>query len=371
MRITIVRRITQAFFFALFLWFCVCATIGRSFWQLGGWPVNWFLQLDPLVALGSMLTTRTLYAGLAWAVATVALTAVLGRFFCGWVCPFGALHHFVGWLGSLSRSIRERVDVNRYRGSQRIKYYVLLFLLAPALAGLAQKTADSSTIGAIATVGILGGLAIALAAAQIADAKIRGPVTVFAGLGIVWVFAGWFFKLDGVASSSLITGLLDPIPLVYRSVNFLLLPLADSSVHLVTSAQRHYEGAWLTGAVFFGALFLNLAIPRFYCRFVCPLGALFGLLGGYGAWRIGKKSKKCSQCGLCANRCEGACDPSGNIRISECVLCMNCLDTCHENLMGYHTFRSLSGETVFPDLVQAGIRHDRDLRNRRRAHTKT
>ena len=295
MRITIVRRIAQAFFLALFLWFCICATPGRSFWQLGGWPVNWFLQLDPLVALGSLLTTRTLYAGLLWAVATVALTAVLGRFFCGWACPFGALHHFVGWLGSRARSVRERIDVNRYRGSQKIKYYVLLVLLAPT-------------------------------------------------------FGGLFLKLDGVASSSLLTGLLDPIPLVYRSVNFLLLPVADSSRHLVTAAQRHYEGAWLTAAVFFGALLLNLVIPRFYCRFVCPLGALFGLLGRYAPWRPGKITAKCSQCGLCNSRCEGGCDPGGTIRISECVLCMNCLDTCHDNLIGYNTFRSLAGERLLPDL---------------------
>ena len=273
----------------------MCATLGQSFWRLRGWPVNWFLQLDPLVALGTVLTTRTLYAGLLWAGVTVAGTALLGRFFCGWVCPFGALHHLVGWIGSRARSVREMIEGNRYRDSQRSKYYVLLFLLVAAV-------------------------------------------------------GGYFFKLDGVASVSLLTGFLDPIPLVYRSVNFLLLPLADASLHLVSASQRHYDGAWLTAVIFLGALLLNLAIPRFYCRFVCPLGALFGLLGRYALWRPGKKSGKCSQCGLCNSRCEGACDPAGSIRISECVLCMNCLDTCHDNLMGYNPFRSLCGETLAPDL---------------------
>ncbi len=300
MRITIVRRITQTFFLILFLWFCICATPGKSFWQLGGWPVNWFLQLDPLIASGTILTTRTLYAGLLWAVLTVALTAIFGRFFCGWVCPFGTLHHLVGRLGSRGRSVRERIALNRYRESQKVKYYVLLVLLAAAS-------------------------------------------------------GSFLFKLDGIASSSLMTGLLDPIPLVYRSVNFLILPLADSSLRAVTAAQRHYEGAGLLAALFVGALLLNLAIPRFYCRFLCPLGALYGVLGRFALWRPGKKCGECSGCGLCNTGCEGACDPAGTIRTSECVLCFNCLDTCKDNLIGYNAFRSASGEIVSPDLSRRGF----------------
>ena len=58
MNIVHVRRIAQVFFFLLFLWFCVVTTLGERWWQLRGWPVNWLLQLDPLVALGTLLTTE-------------------------------------------------------------------------------------------------------------------------------------------------------------------------------------------------------------------------------------------------------------------------------------------------------------------------
>ncbi len=308
MRITTVRRIAQIFFFVLFIWFCIVSTFGQSFWQLRGWPVNWFLQLDPLVAIGTVLTTRTLYSGLLWALVTVALTVVLGRFFCGWLCPFGAMHHFIGYLGSGARSLREKINVNKYMRGQRIKYYVLLVLLCPAVAAFVSSIGD---------------------------------------------FA--LFKFDEANSVSLMTGLLDPIPLVYRSVNFLLLPIADSSIHLVSAAQRHYEGAWLTACVFFAALLLNLAIPRFYCRFVCPLGAFYGVLGRFALWRIGKKTAECNQCRLCDSRCEGACEPAGNIRTPECVLCFNCLYTCNDGLIGYNSFRSASGEIVSPDLSRRGF----------------
>jgi polyferredoxin len=92
MNIITTRRICQVFFFVLFLWFCLAATLGERWWQLRGWPVNWVIQLDPLVGLGTLLTTRTLYAGLLWGLAAVVLTILLGRFFCGWLCPFGSLH---------------------------------------------------------------------------------------------------------------------------------------------------------------------------------------------------------------------------------------------------------------------------------------
>jgi polyferredoxin len=100
MKIVQTRRISQVFFFSLFVWFCIVSTVGEKFWQLRGWPVNWFLQLDPLVAFGTILTTHTLYRALLWALVTVILTMVFGRFFCSWLCPFGSLHHFVGFLGN-------------------------------------------------------------------------------------------------------------------------------------------------------------------------------------------------------------------------------------------------------------------------------
>ena len=66
MRIVTARRTSQLFFFALFLWFCVAATLGERFWQLRGWSVNWLLDLDPLAGIATLLSTRTLYAGLLW-----------------------------------------------------------------------------------------------------------------------------------------------------------------------------------------------------------------------------------------------------------------------------------------------------------------
>jgi len=137
MNIVTTRRICQGFFFVLFLWFCAVTTLGDQWWQLRGWPVNWIIQLDPLVGLATLLSTRTVYDGLLWGLVTIVLTIILGRFFCGWICPFGTIHQFVGFLAKRKRSIPEKIKLNRYHPGQSIKYWILIFLLTVSTLELA------------------------------------------------------------------------------------------------------------------------------------------------------------------------------------------------------------------------------------------
>jgi polyferredoxin len=359
-RIVRARQISQLFFFLLFLWLCVVASVGETWWQLRGWPVNWLLQLDPLVALGTMLTTRTLYAGLLWSLVTVVLTLLLGRFFCSWVCPFGTLHHFVGFLGSRGKTLSERAASNQYHRAQSIKYVLLVFLLGAAagelLAGfpdLVGLSPGQSWPGAVLLILALLVLLFLSLRKLLARRPTMAPWVV---VGVaMWILLGGSLSGHSLVKASLQTGLLDPIPLIHRSVNLVILPLVDGVKHQLAVSQRHTQGAWLIGAIFLAAVLLNLSTPRFYCRFVCPLGALLGVLSRYALWRVGKNQSECSQCARCEAACEGACEPSTKIRISECVLCMNCLDTCREDLMGYRTTPSELGEIVSPDLSRRGF----------------
>jgi polyferredoxin len=283
MKIITTRRISQVFFFVLFLWFCVVTTIGDKFWQIRNWPVSWLLSLDPLVAVSTVLSTHKFYWGLHCGLGMIIITIIFGRFFCGWFCPFGTIHHFVGYLGNLRKKISDKILLNKYRKAQKIKYLVLIFLL-----GMAAFPSLSSTLQ---------------------------------------------------------TGLLDPIPLLTRSVNLVLLPILDRGTFLTSVNARYYELGWLTLAVFTAAVLLNLVIPRFYCRFICPLGGLFGIVSRFAIWRIGKTQNECVNCTLCEKSCEGGCEPSGNIKIAECVLCFNCRDDCRHDLVKYQTITSQSGET--------------------------
>ena len=353
MRIVTARRIAQVFFLALFTWFCAVTTVGDRWWQLRGWPVNWLLQLDPLVALGTLLTTKTIYAGLLWALATVVLTILLGRFFCGWVCPFGALHQFIGWLGRRRKKHAERVAMNQYRNGQVIKYYVLIAMLAAASGGLLAELLRWPREKPAAGLAVLAAsliLTLWFATRKVATGW-KDAAQWFVALLFIGTALGFLVRPEAIVASSLQTGLLDPIPLMHRSMNLVILAAFDG----VATASRFYVAAWSIAAVFFAALLLNLWVPRFYCRFVCPLGALFGVLARWTPWRIGKRQGECLGCELCENNCEGACDPFGKIHPHECLLCMNCLSACRQAQMTYGPDRSAAGEVPSPGLTRRGF----------------
>lgn len=356
MRIVTVRRVSQAFFLLVFLWFCVVSSLGTEWWQLRGWPVNWFLHLDPLVALGTLLTTGALYRDCLWALATVVLTVLLGRFFCSWVCPFGTMHHAIGYLGKRRRPISSHIALNRFHRAQSVKYTLLVVLLSAAAGALIARTVRSALSAPVQTV-ILAAASVGAAYLLVKGTRPSAARRTSLALALTgfWMVLASFYAVDHLIGASLQTGLLDPIPLVYRSVNLILLPLADAGFMKISVSQRFTEGAWLIGVVFAAALLLNLRVPRFYCRFVCPLGALFGVLGRYALWRIGRKWEDCTQCGLCEAHCEGACEPLGTIRVNECVLCMNCLDDCRHDCITYSSRPSAAGEITGPDLSRRGF----------------
>ncbi len=352
MKIVNVRRISQVFFLFWFLWFCISMNLGDEWGQLRGWPVGWFLELDPLTGLGTLLTTRTLYKGLLWGVMTVVGTLFLGRFFCGWVCPFGTLHQVLGYLGHRKKSVPERARLNRYRKGQTVKYGILIVLLSAAAVDLARSVLVlPRTLPPIILIILLSGLfaIIWLAGKQITRGR-KGSMALFTALATLWLAAGWILQPGAATSASLQIGLLDPIALLYRSVNLVIVPLMDNSIGILSPNPRYYTESGLIGVIFFSAILLNLVIPRFYCRFICPLGALFGVLSRYSLWRIGKKAADCTDCHLCETHCEGGCDPSRKIKTAECTLCMNCLTECHHDLVRYQTEPSATGEIPFPDV---------------------
>jgi polyferredoxin len=346
MKIITTRRISQAFFFVLFLWFCVATTLGDQWWQLRGWPVNWIIQLDPLVGLATLLSTRTLYAGLLWGLSTVVLTIIFGRFFCGWICPFGTIHHFVGFAANRKKPVAAKIKLNRYRPAQSIKYWILIFLLTISAIELAfdliRLPATHGLLFGILALAVL--VLIVIYAVRQTRTNLKNAALLFLGFTALWLLLSYGLNGNTISVASLQIGLLDPIPLVYRSINLIVLPLIDQTALELTAVPRLYVGSGLIAAVFMTAILLNLAIPRFYCRFICPAGALFAVLGRFAVWRIGKNSDECSQCHICEQNCEGACNPTTEIRFNECILCVNCINDCRHGLMTYQTMPSATGE---------------------------
>src|SRR4051794_40176737 len=105
-----IRRSYEALFLGLFLFFLLITDLR----YLKGWPVSLFLEATPLVAVSTMLTTHTIYRNLVWGLAIIAITMMLGRGWCNWMCPFGILHHLFGGVGN-RRNTKQMIEVNRYR----------------------------------------------------------------------------------------------------------------------------------------------------------------------------------------------------------------------------------------------------------------
>ena len=143
-RLPRLRRISQVFFLLLF--FALLLFTSISFFPNGATeiqlraPVRLYFEWDPLVALVNALAGHALYRGLIWSLVILLPTLFLGRFFCGWICPMGTLQHFVGNMPSESKRGKQRIEANRYRRWQTVKYVVLI-------AGLVAACFGSAAIG--------------------------------------------------------------------------------------------------------------------------------------------------------------------------------------------------------------------------------
>ncbi len=136
-------------------------------------------------------------------------------------------------------------------------------------------------------------------------------------------------------SGSLQIGLLDPIAFISRS--FIVSGFSAAYIwgKLIYLKQPVFHGGILITLLFLTVLFANRFMNRFWCRVICPLGALLGILSFSSLLRIRRDVEKCTDCKKCLPHCQGGCDPHSNLRINECHVCMNCISACPEDALHY------------------------------------
>jgi polyferredoxin len=333
-----IRRAYEVLFLGFFLFFLFITDLR----YLKGWPVSLFLEATPLVAVATALTTHTIYRNLVWGLVIIALTMMVGRVWCNWMCPFGILHHFFGWIGN-RRNTKQMIEVNRYRKIYAIKYYILAAMIAMAALWIIPTAIDAPTQIWRAYRG--------------AELRQAGVSRVLAAVETGFTRAVEERKLG---NSSLQIGLLDPIALTVRSMTTSVLPTVHKATESVYTEPREYWQAWIVGLMFFGFLVANWWIPRFFCRVVCPLGALLGIFSRFAIWRIDRDPVRCTDCDLCLKSCEGASDPQGDLRKSECFVCLNCIEDCPHDALSFRFLPRKASEVSYPaigrrELVLSGL----------------
>ena len=196
------------------------------------------------------------------------VTAVWGRFFCGFICSFGAMQDLL-WLGGRHLPFRPVFSQKVDRVLKYLKYAVLLFIV----------------IG-VWTFGITGD-------------TVWSPWTIFGMYASPW---------KGVPSQAM-----------FLSVGGLLLLLT---------------------------IIGSLLIERFFCKYLCPLGALFTLASHFRVFKLKRDSASCSgSCRVCSRKCSMSIPlyQYDKVRSGECIDCMKCTTACARGNINAEPVAAVSG----------------------------
>jgi polyferredoxin len=292
-----IRLASQIAFFLLFVFLLVRTEFPGSVRSASPdirvpYPVALFLETDPLVAIATALSTHTLYRHLIWAVPFLVLAMVVGRAFCGWICPLGSLHHFIGSWKSEQKRGAKLLESNRYKRWQATKYYLLVGVLLMALFG--------SAFGLVLDPLSLLVRSMSVSVLPVLNYGLRAALDAAYGLP------------------------LGPARIAVQGTSVVL------GATVMSFKQPHFHQAALIGGLFLFLLVLNLGITRFWCRAICPLGALLGVCSKWSLVQMRKHEEKCDDCRRCLLHCQGGDDPipGATWRKAECHLCLNCLGDC-------------------------------------------
>jgi polyferredoxin len=260
--------------------------------NLAGKGVDFFFNLDPLIVLSSWLASHMVVRALLLSLVTLGVTVICGRWFCGWVCPFGALHNFFTSLRG--GRAKQKIDAGVYTPWQRSKYYLLIGFLVVAVAGV-------NLVGWFDPFSFL----FRSLATSIYPALNKATVAVFT----------WIYDVNPGVGPVRLTVVSEPIYSFLRD-------------HLLAVEQPFFHATLLIGVLFVAVVALNFFRARFWCRYVCPLGALLGVVGKNPVVHLHKDEEKCNSCRLCVVDCQGGASPDNRWRASECFYCWNCHSAC-------------------------------------------
>jgi len=283
------RRISQGLFLLLFL-FLFFQTESKGLDELG-YPVKIFLDFDPLILITTLLSSHTAEKAFYLSLSLVVITMLFGRVFCGWACPLGTLNNITG---AARRGRRKEHRAGWYKA----KYMILFFMVASSLFG-------------VQIAGIADPLSLLIRSLSVSI----NPLFNF----IAHSLFDSLYNLD----LKTVAALSEPVyELLKKS--------------MLSFRQPYFLQATFIAFIFIVILGLNLRENRFWCRYLCPLGALLGLFSRFSILKR-SVSEGCNSCGACDSVCQGNAFPHKKEawKDSECLYCWNCDDVCPHNAVSF------------------------------------
>jgi len=283
------RTLIQALSLLLFSIFFVFAT-----YKLPNWlPADIYLRLDPLLGLNAVFAAREIIGRALWALITIGVTLVIGRFFCAYVCPMGASIDFLDFLFFRKK---KRLGLKAETSFRKAKLFLLIIFVSAALTGLSL-------------------------------AFLMDP------MALLTRFYTFFLYPLAITLINLTLDLLRP---VFQALGWITLS------HLHYPQPVYYMSA-ITLLIFGGIIFLNLLAPRFWCRYLCPLGALLSLISPLGLLKR-RVNEDCNECLKCQKACPmgAVADNPKETRLPECIQCRTCAKVCPQNAITFPTSLSYS-----------------------------
>jgi MauM/NapG family ferredoxin protein len=275
-----------------------------------GLATNVFLRLDPLVAVGTFIATRSLIVDLLPGVVILIAVLFLGRFFCGHICPMGST---LDALEVLVQRKKVKAKGGSYESNARFRSWKYLGLL-----------------------GILG-------------AAVSGVSLVFIGSPISLVT-----RLYGLV--------LDPVLLLLGDAGLMFVaPLASKAgfpnLAYMNIVPRFFATNFFVFLMFVAIIGLAYIQPRFWCRNLCPAGALMGVFSRRPLVRR-HVSDFCTGCGRCVRECpvSAISENPKQTSHSECIVCLRCTKVCPESAVFFSWMKAPEEAGVRPaDPTRRGI----------------
>jgi ferredoxin-type protein NapH len=235
----------------------------------------------------------------------LVMSIVLGRFFCGWLCPFGLYQDLLSRIRKAfgRRHLNFSEKTNEALGQLRyiiIAVFIILSVIFASYAIFGTQLIPGTTPG--------------------------GPLGTEAGI---------------------VSFINEPFCLVCPMRPLCVLALsATGYMDFSYISQITYGPFWIAGSyltsinvtIFITITALALAYRRFWCR-VCPLGALTALFSTFTPFkqialtRLHKDEQKCTKCGVCKRVCPTQATQvyekkGGDVTESRCMLCVRCVEMC-------------------------------------------